>query len=217
MVVPYERGATRQGARRAASHPRLLPQARLRYCERCEETLLCDAALDLRPVETETQLTGSFGIGSSSRSADLACILAAASFVVASAGCATSEPTEAGCLLQPAIYDWQALDDRHLVVWPAPGGSVYEITLDHGLDGLAAALPGLLELIDGDQDGYICSGGFDSVVSWSSDHNQQDQVPVPVGAAEISAIEPLDESELNEKLNAYKATRGPRVGPDEVD
>jgi hypothetical protein len=66
MVAPYERGATRSSARKAASRPGFVPQAQLRRCEPCEWPPLLAAAraLDLRPVETETRLMGNIETGS---------------------------------------------------------------------------------------------------------------------------------------------------------
>jgi len=108
----------------------------------------------------------------------------------------------------PALFGWQALDDGNLLIWPRAGALPHQLVLTHDIDGLASDPPGLLQLIDGDHDGAICSEGFDSVGLWS---DAAGDVPVTVGEAEVGFVEALNALALGERLREHATTLGPRV------
>jgi hypothetical protein len=143
----------------------------------------------------------------------------AAMGLLAISGYAVAQPKAslAHCIPEPALFDWQALDDGNIVVWPAMDPGFYEIALSHHIDGLTTTDPVSLKFVDGDHDGYICSEGMDSVTLWSSGEDSQGDVPVPIGTAEVYILDPLDDLALTERLSSYAATRGPRVRTGNAD
>ena len=146
--------------------------------------------------------------------------LFAASVITASAliaGCASvpQAADSAHCLPRPALFTWQALDDASLLIWPNRGSPAREIALAHPIDGLSGNPPGLLELIDGDHDGEICSEGFDSVALWSDGSDADTNSPMPVGEASVYFVENLNALGLAERLEEHAATHGP-LAPDRV-
>ena len=120
-------------------------------------------------------------------------------------------PLAADCILKPTLFDWQALDDGTLLVWTDDEALPRELILAHRIDGLARDPPGLLELIDGDHDGEICSEGLDDVALWNDAPDPDAGVSTPVGSATVYMLERLDTLALNERLSEYAATLGPRA------
>ena len=91
--------------------------------------------------------------------------------VLAAAGCSTTAATDAGdraaaerdtdCVRTSLIRDWEALDDRNLIVYES-GRRPYHVELAQACFGLNFET--MIGLYDRRADGRICGFGFDRVI-----------------------------------------------------
>jgi hypothetical protein len=111
-----------------------------------------------------------------------------ATYGIALTTCAT-EPTPGNsaraCVFFSALYDWQSLDNSHLVVWVPGTHDAYQLTLTLPLPGLSLAHS--LGFIDGTRDGRLCSFGQDAITLGAGSMQQR---------ATIRAIEHLNPETL---------------------
>ena len=125
------------------------------------------------------------------------------------AGCASASAptTDPNCARLPSLFDWQALDDSTLIVWPAAVEDVYELALASPIEGLAAADEVAAELLDGNQDGLICGDGLDSFIARLGGDDSEATVEV---TAEVYYVERLNARAISERLTTYADTVGQR-------
>jgi Family of unknown function (DUF6491) len=66
------------------------------------------------------------------------------------------------CVFFHTVYDWKALDDRHLVIWAPGRHDPYEVELAMPLTSLRYA--DSLAFVDRNGDGQLCGYGMDRII-----------------------------------------------------
>jgi hypothetical protein len=65
------------------------------------------------------------------------------------------------CVFFRTLYDWQVLDDRHLLIWAPGKRDPYQVELATPLNGLRFAHT--LAFVDRNGDGMLCGFGMDRI------------------------------------------------------
>lgn len=129
--------------------------------------------------------------------------LAAATALGAACSSSTNLATmPASCVPEPVLFDWQRLDARNVLLWPAPGDAAYHLITAEPVDGSDSAES--IEFADGNRDGLVCADGFDSlVVNMSSDGVRDGATIALLSLANARAVDGLQQR--------YAETRGRRL------
>ncbi len=89
------------------------------------------------------------------------------------------------CVFFSTLYDWKALDTRHLVIWAPGSNHPYLVTTSFPLTQLQYAER--LGFVDGNNDGRLCGFGMDKIVVPDAAFTEQ---------ATIASMSQLDDAGL---------------------
>ena len=124
----------------------------------------------------------------------------------------TSKSMTDTCVFYSVLYDWQTLDDSNLVVWVPGKNDAYHLSLTMPLPGLKSALR--LGVVDGTQDGRLCSFGRDVITIADSSGGDS-----AVQRSTIRSIEHLTAdslAQLEEKYQVKLKRESKRKAPPKV-
>ena len=96
------------------------------------------------------------------------------------------------CIFFRTVYDWRALDSRHLVLWAPGSNDAYLVETMMPLQDLLFA--DSLAFVDGNRDGQLCSYGMDEIIVPHSS--------IPEHAS-ITSLKKLDEAGLAQLSRQY--------------
>jgi hypothetical protein len=109
------------------------------------------------------------------------------------------------CVFFSALYDWQTLNDSHLVVWVPGKHDAYHLTLAMPLPGLSFAQS--LGFIDGTRDGRLCSFGQDAITIGTDSMQQRSSI------RSIEYLNPETLAQLEQQYSVRLAPQSKRKAP----
>jgi hypothetical protein len=138
--------------------------------------------------------------------------IVAAVLAVTASGCAglSGERTAGShCFIEPTLYDWQRLDADEIVVWSLPEERAYHVTLAQELTDLRSADG--LEFADGNNDGLLCSEGWDSLITARGRAISSPASATLGQSSRIYFVSRVNERAVDKLRLRHAATRGDRT------
>jgi hypothetical protein len=131
--------------------------------------------------------------------AALAALLAGTSLAATERTAPQLPANDNACVFFRTLYDWQVLDDRHLLIWAPGEPDPYQVELATPLNGLRFAHT--LAFVDRNADGRLCGFGMDRIALTDAPVQQD---------ATIAGITKLDATTLAALAEHYGVKISPR-------